>query len=108
MFEIPRKYAFRTEPRHNRRAFRNLLLWMSLLVFFGFAGRSTAEAGDVQSGHVASVGPGPQFAIADFDGDLRPDLVSIQAGLNSSSATNYWLQLQLSAVGRQSIRLVAP
>ncbi len=61
-----------------------------------------------RSGPVTSVGPGPQFAIADFDGDVRPDLASIQAGPNSSGTTNYLIQLQFSAIGRQSIRLVAP
>ena len=81
----------------------------AILLLFGLAGRSTVEAADIRrSGPITSVGPGPQFAIADFDGDVRPDLASIQAGSNNSGSTNYWIQLQFSAVGRQSIRLVAP
>jgi len=51
---------------------------------------------------------GPTFAIADFDGDLRPDLASVQSGPNNSSLTNYSIQLQLSAAGMQTIRIVAP
>jgi hypothetical protein len=51
---------------------------------------------------------GPSFAIADFDGDLRPDVASIQSSSDSSSLTNYWIQLQLSAGGRQSILVVGP
>jgi hypothetical protein len=51
---------------------------------------------------------GPTFAIADFDGDLRPDLASIQWGSNSSSLTNYWIQLQFSTGGRQSIQVAGP
>lgn len=108
MLDMRRQFVGRIGARDNRRALRNLFLWISLLVLFGLADRSTAGAADIQSGHVTSVGPGPQFAIADFDGDVRPDFASIQAGSNSSGTTNYWVQLQLSAVGRQSIRLVAP
>ena len=55
-----------------------------------------------------SAWPVPQFAIADFDGDVRPDLASIESGLDSSGDTNYWIRLQLSASGPQSIHLVAP
>jgi hypothetical protein len=62
----------------------------------------------VRNPRVNSLAPGTAFAIADFDGDLLPDLISVQTGGNSSAGTNYWIQLRLSAVGRQSIRLVAP
>jgi hypothetical protein len=77
-------------------------------VLFGLAGLSTAKAADIQNGPVTSIGPGPQFAIDDFDGDLHPDIASIQSGRSDSSRTNYWIQLQLSEAGRQSIQLVAP
>jgi hypothetical protein len=86
----------------------DLFLWVSFFLLLSLANRSEAAAADLQSGPVSSVGPGPQFAIADFDGDLHPDLASVQAGSNSSGSTNYWIQLQLSAVGRESIRLLAP
>jgi hypothetical protein len=79
-----------------------------LLLLLTLVGGSAAARAEVHNVPVTSVGPGAQFAIADFDGDVRPDLASIQAGPNSSGNTNYWIQLQLSAVGRQSIRLVAP
>lgn len=81
-------------------------LCLTLLLFFVVAGESAAAAN--QNPPSSSFVPGPQFAIADFDGDIRPDLVSVQAEVNSSGNTGYWIQLQLSAVGRQSIRLVAP
>ena len=51
---------------------------------------------------------GSQFAIGDFDGDVRPDFASIETVVNFSGNTNYWIKLQLSAAGRQSISLVAP
>ena len=78
------------------------------ILLLGLFGGSSLSAAHVQKAPVTSVGPGSQFAIADFDGDVRPDLASIQAGPNNSGTTNYWIQLQLSSVGRQSIRLVAP
>lgn len=84
--------------------FRSLIL----LLFLGLVGGSAAAAADVQSAPVTSVGPGPQFAIDDFDGDLHPDIASIQAAQSDFSRTDYWIQLQLSAVERQSILVVGP
>jgi hypothetical protein len=55
-----------------------------------------------------SVGPGLQFAVADFDGDHRPDLVGVQTGQGNAARTKYWIQLQLSAAGQQTISLMAP
>ena len=68
-----------------------------------------ASAGaDLPKPSATSAGPGLQFALADFDGDHRPDLVGVQAGQGNVARTNYWIQLQLSAAGRQTISLVAP
>lgn len=108
MFYMRRKFVSRIGARDNGRALSNLFLWMPLFVLFGFAGRSAAAGHDVQNPPVNAPGSGLPFAIADFDGDLRPDLASIQNWSNSSGTTDYWIQLQLSAVGRQAIRLVAP
>lgn len=108
MVDKRRKLVRRTDARDDRRARRHLFLWISVSVLFGLAGLSTAKAADIQNGPVTSIGPGPQFAIDDFDGDLHPDIASIQSGRSDSSRTNYWIQLQLSEAGRQSIQLVAP
>jgi hypothetical protein len=77
-----------------------------LLLFAGFIG--TAAAADAPSAPAASPGPGLSFSVADFDGDSRPDLASVQAGKSDSLRTDYWIQLQLSASGRQTFRIVAP
>jgi len=69
---------------------------------------SAAAAADAPKPAPISVGPGLPFAVADFDGDHRPDLVGVQGGQSGVSRTNYWIQLQLSASGRQTILLVAP
>jgi hypothetical protein len=47
------------------------------------------------------------FAIADFDGDHRPDLASVQAG-NSPDADEYWIEVRLSGDDARLIRMVAP
>ena len=94
--------------RDNYQALRNLFVLALLFLLVGLTGGLKAEAGDIQRGMVTSGGPGSQFAIADFDGDKRPDLASIQAEPNSSGIITYWIQLQLSISGRQSVRLLAP
>jgi hypothetical protein len=87
-----------------RYTVRFLFLWLLL----GVACSRAVAGADVQNAPGPSVGLGHQFVIADFDGDLRPDFASIQAAPNRSNTTNYWIRLQLSTVGQQSIRLVAP
>jgi hypothetical protein len=90
-----------------RRTLLSPLVCTLMLLVFGFVGGSASAEG-ARNAVAAPVGSGTQFAISDFDGDLNPDLASVQAGLTTSGSTDYWIQLQLSAAGRQSIRLVAP
>lgn len=56
--------------------------------------------------------PAPQtesrFVIADLDGDVLPDFATVHGEVGGYGKTNYWIQLQLSQEGQQSIRLVAP
>ena len=87
---------------------RGLFLWISFLLLLGFAIRSTVQAADLKNRAATSIGPGSRFAIADFDGDLRPDLARVEAGANTSGGANYWIQLQLTSIGRQTIQLVGP
>ena len=79
-----------------------------LLLLLGLSGVKAAVGADAQNPPVTSLEPGLPFAIADFDGDLRPDLASIRAGANNSGKANYSIQLQLTSAGRQSIELIAP
>jgi hypothetical protein len=85
-----------------------LLPAVILLLLVGLLGSRVAAGASDAYLPVLSSGPGPQFAVADFDGDVRPDLASIRPGSTSSGNTNYWIQIQLSTVGQQFIRLVAP
>lgn len=81
------------------------LLWFFSLILLTVSGAVSVE---LRRAPCISKGPALPFAIADFDGDLRPDLASIQIGRSDSNRADYWIQLQLTAVGRQSIRVVAP
>jgi len=51
---------------------------------------------------------GLPFAIADFNGDLRPDFVSVHTDSNRSSLANYIVEVRYSAGGGQSIPLLGP
>ena len=102
------KFDFLAALRHCRATRRYLLARsLILLLILVAVGDRASAGGDVQNLPAASGGPGLPFAIADLDGDLRPDFASIQTGSGNSGGTDYWLQLHLAA-GRQSIRLVAP
>jgi hypothetical protein len=94
--------------RNSLAARRYLIRSLILLSFLGLVGGSAAANTDVQTPPVTSLRPGLPFTIADFDGDLRPDLASIQTGQSDFSGTDYWIQFQLTTVGRQSIQIVAP
>ena len=48
------------------------------------------------------------FAIADFDGDQRADLATVQASGVTSSQSQYWIRFQLSTGERQSFGIAAP
>lgn len=56
----------------------------------------------------AAEGNGVPFAIADFDGDQRPDLARVQPVHGNSFQTQYWIQLQLTRAGGQLIGIVGP
>ncbi len=78
-----------------------------LIVLFGLFGVSRAARADLRDVPVYSLGSGQPFAIADFDGDKRPDFASIHGG-QSDSSTDYWIQLQLTGSGEHSFRFDAP
>jgi len=49
-----------------------------------------------------------QFAIADFDGDTRPDLATVQGGNGDSGSSIYWIAFRLSSGQRRSLGVTAP
>jgi len=80
-----------------------LCVWFLLGLMAG-----SAAGADLRHRSAGAVQPGLAFAVADFDGDSRPDFANVRTGPSEFAHTEYWIQLQLSAAGRQSIRVVAP
>jgi len=80
-----------------------------LCFVLGAAGWVNAASTSTKPSPVSSAGFNSNFAIADFDGDRKPDLatVEIQKG-NSSSNTQYSIRLQLTAGGVQVFGVSAP
>jgi hypothetical protein len=106
MLKTVSKFGRRRNRGSRGRTLSKPFVWTFSLLVFGFAAASATAAEEARDAGVVALSP--QFAISDFDGDLRPDLASIQAGATASGSTDYWIHLQLSAAGRQLIRLVAP
>jgi hypothetical protein len=48
------------------------------------------------------------FAIADFDGDSRPDIASVHVGQGSPRSTRYWIAFHLSGGTGQTVGITAP
>jgi hypothetical protein len=94
--------------RCNLETRRYRLRFVFLLFLLGLVSDRAVAGTDVQHAPIISVGLSQQFAVADFDGDLRPDLASVQSEPDGFDATDYRIQFQFSLAGRQSIYLTAP
>ncbi len=81
-----------------------------VLLVLGLTYERGFSAAELQPQQSASLSPDSRlsFAVADFDGDRHPDLITVQPAVRDSSQTDYWLQLRLSAYGRRFIRLAGP
>jgi hypothetical protein len=98
---------FERMKRHFPAAVRLAGGFLCLLWLAGFVA-GVAGAADIHGEGGAAPARGLPFAVADFDGDLRPDLASVEVGRSDFFGTDYWIHLQLSAIGRQTILVVAP
>ncbi len=87
---------------------RAVSLAFALLCFVGSAGSTRAASTGPQSWPYSSPQVSSQFAIADFDGDNRPDLATVQAGQSGPLDTQYWVAIQLSRGPRQTLGITAP
>jgi hypothetical protein len=77
-------------------------------VAFLFFGLIFSAAVSARESSAVSIGARLPFAIADFDGDERPDFARIEAGQGEFAATDYWIELRLSARGQESVHLTGP
>ena len=84
--------------------------WFALLVLFVIFGPSArGKAASVSANAPASSqGTASRFAIADFDGDSRPDLATVEVGQVGASHARYWIGFRLSAGTQQLIGVTAP
>jgi hypothetical protein len=92
----------------HRFAIGRLLCGFLGLLFFASLPCVSAGAAGVSSSHFVWSGSYQSFSVADFDEDFSPDLASVQAGKSNGRNTDYWVELQLSAAGRQTFQVVAP
>lgn len=79
-----------------------------LCVILSFAACGNAASSGPHSWPVSPTQATSQFAIADFDGDNRPDLATVQVGRSSSWDTQYRIAFQLSHGSRQTLGITAP
>jgi FG-GAP-like repeat len=76
-------------------------------LFIGFARLGNA-ANSPETSRSASGPTAAQFAIADFDGDSRPDIASVHAGQSGSRDALYLIDFRLTGGLRQTIGVTAP
>jgi hypothetical protein len=79
-------------------------------VLVSLAGRGSAASPQARPLGIASGSPhlGSTFAIADFDGDSRPDLAIVQIGQITASQARYRINFELTAGERQLIDFTGP
>jgi hypothetical protein len=81
--------------------------WVSLLAFAAFS-MLFVLAGRVNATPTAYAQAASHFAIADFDGDNRPDFASVHVAQSSLRTTRYWIAFQLSGRAGQTVSVTAP
>lgn len=80
-------------------------IWLLLLGLGIAAPRGFAQTRDSQSGFSAA--PAPQFAIADFDGDHKPDLATVEVAGVDSLFERYSIHIHFSSGLRESVAVSA-
>src|SRR5579862_8178822 len=86
-------------PAGTTGASRKLFL-LSLILFFAALAKSPTAAANPSA--AAEQHSSSRFAVADFDGDVHPDIARVETGNFNSNKQNYSVQLDLSSVGRKS------
>jgi hypothetical protein len=100
MSVLPENYRSRWRPSG--------MAFLFLCLVIGLASRGKASPVPPKSAPAHSALAASQYAIADFDGDSRPDLATVQVGQSGSSDTRYWILFRLSTGMRQTVGVTAP
>lgn len=80
-----------------------------LCLVAGIACRADAASASTRRSPTASLGSNSNFAIADFDGDQKPDLATVEVQRSSSTrTTRYSIRFQLTAGIAQVFGVTAP
>jgi len=82
------------------------LILLCLCAFAILLGGNAAKA--AQGNFGGANGFSPRFAIADFDGDRKPDLATIQVVQEAALNSFYSIRLQLSAGEESAIGIIGP
>jgi hypothetical protein len=96
--------------RQNSSAAKATVRALVLLCFFAaVACRADANGNSTRRSQASALGINSYFAIADFDGDEKPDLATIEVEKGSSSrTTQYSIRFQLTAGVAQVFGVTAP
>jgi hypothetical protein len=84
---------------------------VSLLVLWcasGLANRADAASPQSSGSSALTRDLTWQFAIADFDGDQKADLATVQVGTGSSRQSRYWIRFELTSGNRQMFGVTGP